>query len=451
MSVLTPRPYQIDGAKFLATHRRALLADEPGVGKTMQAIYGVLSLPSGVKTLVLCPAIARYHWERQCRQWQLSGSAVVLDASTARPECDTLICSYDMAIRPAVADWLCEQQWTVVILDESQYLKSPSSKRSRLVWRRLIHRAEYAWCLSGTPARNHAGDLWPMLSAFGVYRKSYWEFVEDYLIADQGLYGTTIRGTKPHRREALKKLLAPVMLRRTKEDVLSQLPALTYDEVPVDGSPVDLSRWMKELDKDAKTIRRENYEQAYQIHAALQAAKTESDEYAALGQLQGAISTSRRYLGLEKVPAIANTIKEELLEIQYNKIVIFAWHRDVIQFLYESLHEFYPLLLTGSMSPREKDDALEAFAEKPQNQIMIAQIMAAGVAVDMTAATEVAFAEMSYVPSDNAQAVMRVHRFPQTKPVRCRMFSRHGSIDERVNSILRRKTEDLTQLFPTTN
>lgn len=446
MNALAPRPYQLEGAKFLATHRRALLADEPGVGKTMQAI---LAAPHDAETLILCPAIARYHWERQCAQWGMEGRIAVLDSSASRPECETLICSYDMAVRPAVADWLCEQQWSVLILDESQYLKSPSSKRSRLVWRRLIHRAEYCWCLSGTPARNHAGDLWPMLSAFGVYKQGYWDFVEDFLIADTGLYGTTIRGTKPHRREALKKLLAPVMLRRTKEDVLSQLPDLTYDDVPVEGAAVDLSRWMQDEGKDAKTLRRESYEQAYQIHAALTAAKTESDEYAALAHLQGTVATSRRFLGLEKVPAIAKTISEELRELQYNKIVIFAWHRDVIQLLVESLHDFYPLLLTGSMTPREKDDALEAFADKPQNQIMIAQIIAAGVAVDMTAATEVAFAELSYVPSDNAQAVMRVHRFPQTKPVRCRMFSRHGSIDERVTAILKRKTMDLTQLFPT--
>src|SRR5574343_2080321 len=187
MNALAPLPSQLEGAKFLATHRRALLADEPGVGKTMQAI---MASGNQVPVLVLCPAIARYHWERQCIQWGRGRDVAILNASADRPEADILVCSYDMAVRPAVADWLCEQPWSVLILDESQYLKSPSSKRSRLVWRRLIHRAEYCWCLSGTPARNHAGDLWPMLSAFGVYKQSYWEFVEDFLIADTGLSGT---------------------------------------------------------------------------------------------------------------------------------------------------------------------------------------------------------------------------------------------------------------------
>lgn len=445
---MQPRPYQLDGSAFLASHRRALLADEPGVGKTMQAILAVIQVVGpDDRVLVLCPSIARFHWERQCAVWGLDRTVGVMLKGSDRPAASVIVCSYDLAIREPVTDWLCEQPWMVLICDESQYLKSPSAKRSRVVWKRLAHRVEYVWCLSGTPARNHAGDLWTLLHGFGAYPKGYWQFVEEFLVTEQHVFGTTITGTKPHRRHALKALMAPYMLRRRKEEVLAQLPALTYDEWPVEPTEIDYDRWMKDTQLAGPMIKRRAVGFAAQVHTSLQDATSPEAEYQVLANVAAESTMARRYFGLQKAPAIAATVSEELQEGQYKKIVLFAWHRDVLQLLYEQLKAHHPVVLVGGMTARAKDDTLEAFHHKPAHQVLLAQIVAAGVAIDMTAASEVGFAELSYVPSDNAQAVMRVHRYPQTQPVRCRLFMLRQSIDERITRILHRKTADLTQLF----
>lgn len=453
MNDVETRFYQVDGALHLAGKTRALLADEPGVGKTAQAIFAV-KVAQCRNVLILCPSIARLHWARQFETFYGPGfsCAVVITTCKSRPIGNGIICSYDLAIRSSVSTWMRSTDWDCVICDESHYLNGLTSKRTGLVYTHLSKRPRL-WCLSGTPAKNHAGELWPMLHAFGAYRGNYWDFVGRFCDTFETVYGTKIVGTKTSRLPELRALLGQVMLRRTKKEVLMQLPSLTYDVVPLDASPVDFKLWYSKIQLGFQTEDQLLAELAEEVRTTERVLTLLHDQWdaaaTALGALQVSTSNSRRFVGLQKVPKVVELVKQELLEGHYQKIVLFAWHRDVIEFLRISLREFNPVTLYGGQLLTRKDANIMSFQRNPKVRVMIANITAAGVAIDLTAASEVAFVEASYVPSDNAQAVMRVHRFPQKQPVRCRLFALEGSIDTLVMQILRRKTKDLTKIFAT--
>lgn len=447
------RLYQVDGALHLASKTRALLADEPGVGKTAQAIYA-LQVARCRNVLILCPSIARLHWVRQFEIFYGPGfsCSVVTTACKSKPTGNGIVCSYDLAIRTSVATWITSTPWDCVICDESHMLNGLTSKRSELVYTKLGN-VSRLWCLSGTPAKNHAGELWGLFRACGIYAGKYWDFVYRFCTVEETVYGTKIVGTKHSRLPELRGLLDRIMLRRTKEEVLSQLPSLTYDVTPIEAAPVDLRLWFSKIQLGFQSEEQLMDELAKEVRTTENVLNLLHDQWdnaaTALGALQVSTGASRRFTGLQKVPRVVELVKMELLEGHYQKIVLFAWHRDVIEFLRMSLREFNPVTLYGGQLLTKKDRNIQMFQTKPQVRVMIANIQAAGVAIDLTAATEVAFVEASYVPSDNAQAVMRVHRFPQKQPVRCRFFAKDGSIDQTVMQILRRKTRDLTKIFAT--
>ena len=446
------RFYQAEGAMFLAQRRVALLADWPGVGKTAQALLA-MKVARCQRVLILCPSIARLHWHRQCESvLDCAGSFfTLLGSQKKRPSQPGIICSYDLAIRSANRTWITAEQWDGIICDESHYLNSRSSQRARLVWQGLRYR--YLWCLSGTPAKNHAGELYNLLRTSGQYQGTYWDYVDEFLATVETPYETKIVGTKPHKVEALKRLLDPITLRRSREDVNMELPSLTYEVRPVDPSPVDMTMWYSKIAIGLDTEEKVFDQIANELRtteALINTIGSRLDDAAmALSGLQASTGVSRRFTGLQKVPAVTEIVKMELLEGHYQKIVLFAWHRDVIEFLRMSLREFNPMTLYGGQLLTKRDHHISKLQRDPRVRVLIAQIAAAGVTIDLTAATEVGFVEASYVPSDNAQAVMRVHRFPQKRPVRCRFFTTPNSVDDQVGRILRRKTQDLTKIFNT--
>jgi SWI/SNF-related matrix-associated actin-dependent regulator 1 of chromatin subfamily A len=130
---------------------------------------------------------------------------------------------------------------------------------------------------------------------------------------------------------------------------------------------------------------------------------------------------------------------------------VFAVHRDVISILASALRKkfgrFGVVTLFGGTPPRRRQENIDRFQTDPKCRVFIGQVVAAGTAITLTAAHDVLFAEASWNPADNAQAAMRCHRIGQDEPVFVRFVSAAGTIDERIQRVLRRKTETITQLF----
>jgi SWI/SNF-related matrix-associated actin-dependent regulator of chromatin subfamily A-like protein 1 len=444
--------YQVQAVEWLQIRKCALLALEMGLGKSAITITAADKLELK-RVLVLCPAVARINWLREFDKFSVMPRkfSVVEGSNASWSQEDSIITSYDMA---AKIDPSLFGQFDVLILDEAHFLKTLETKRTRAIYGKegLVRYAKRTWALTGTPAPNHAGELWPMLYTFGQTTLSYDRFVERFCESFETSYGRQITGTKLAAIPELKKILAPVMLRRKTSEVMQELPELFFNDVVVEPGIVDIeleSSFTKYIFPEDR--RKELEEKLIQERALVEAATGQAglgrDGMKILEGLASSISTLRMYTGLQKVEAVAEMIKAELEANAYPKVVIFAVHRDVIEGLRTRLKDFKPVTLYGGTAPDKKQKNLDKFMNDPKTRVFIGNIQACGTAVTLTSSNQVVFIEQSWVPGDNAQAAKRCHRIGQTKPVFVRMVGLANSFDARISQVLKRKARELSCIF----
>lgn len=476
-----PFSFQITGIRFLVKRKCALLADDMGLGKTFQAIRAQDIIISREKiqytnrTLVLCPAIARYNWKAEFQRFSatLKDYILVFDRSSDTihqlkhmndpykgaischrwPHGKVVICSYDLV--DVVNEVLAKQQWDFLILDESHFLKNPASKRTKAVFgpQGVVHRSTRIWALSGTPAPNNPAELWPMLYVFGVTTLGFKDFVRKYCNWYLGPRGELrITGANQGEIPGVKFMLQKIMMRRKKQDVMASLPPIYFTDIVVPPGKVD-------LDITASFVQYVwPHPREHELHAQLEKERMMLENSVKvlglrlnglkmLQSIASSLSSLRRYTGLQKVETCAELVKLELIAEKYNKIVIFAIHRDVIENLRVALQKFNPLTLYGGTPPDKRRRNIEKFQTYPRFRVFIANIQAAGTAISLTAADQVLFVEQDWVPGNNAQAAARCHRMGQKNTVFVRFAGLANSIDQKISQALKAKTRDLTSIF----
>lgn len=431
--------YQQTGSQWLTARKSALLADEPGLGKSAQAIVAAESI--GAKNvLILCPAIGRISWDREIRKFSsLTSSRQIHVAQTSKallpPRSGaalTIICSYDLAARHDFRGL----EFDLLILDEAHFLKSPKAKRTKAVMGGggIVRRAKRVWALTGTPMPNHAGELWILLYTFGVTRLKYLEFVDRYCyVGDLG----NITGTKKDKIPELKAMLGKIMLRRKKEDVLKDLPPLLYSELVVEAGKVKLDSAEKALVEK-------------QLEKFMGLERHDGDDETFLRILEataGSISTLRRYLGMQKVAPVVELVRQELESYPSQKVVLFAIHREVVMQLMAGLKDFGAVAITGTTPTFVREKSVREFQENPHCRVFIGNIQACGTSITLTASDQVLFVEQEWVPAANAQAAQRCHRIGQTRAVNARFVAIANSLDEKIAAVLRRKTDEISAVF----
>lgn len=396
-----PFRYQETGAEWLHRRARAYLADEQGLGKSCQAI--IAADAAGARHVcVVCPASVVENWKREIEMWSLGlWSYVVL--------------SYDKAVRYGLPEA------DTFIVDEAHFLKSPTAKRTRTLLSRgsPLHRAARVWALSGTPAPNHAGELYTWLAFMGaIEQRTHLSFLEAYVNFSRTDWGVKVWGNKRQALPQLQAIKDTVMLRRMKADVLRDLPPIRWGDIRLAanvGSCETAVDYLLNIGDDLPT---------------------EDEHLAAL----------RRQVGEAKAPALAAFLADEL-EGSQEKIVVFAWHRAVMDTLHETLGRFGVARIDGGTPSGARQQEVDRFQGDQSCRVFLGQIIAAGTGITLTAASSLVFAEMAWTPGDNAQAAMRVHRIGQTQPVLIRTATLSDSIDEAVNAVLVRKTRGLDQLY----
>lgn len=429
-------PFQQEGVNFLKTHSFALLADEMGLGKTPQAIIASQNLD---RILVVCPACARINWEREF--WKWAGRTFHIAQGPPVYHKNNTIVSYDY-LTQHLEFFKC-MKWDLLILDEAHYLKEPTSKRTLAILGNngIIHNAKRTWALTGTPAPNHAGELWTLLYTFGAIKLSYDGFTARYCKSYQvGRYGRVqITGSNTQHTPELKSILKVVSLRRLKTDVLKQLPPIFHSILYIEkeGDPLKDYPSLKEKIE----IELQKLKEAIDFHGP-----NPSPEklLSVLQVMSRSVSALRRYHGLSKIKPVASLIYNELISQSCEKIVVFAIHKDVIKELAKTLHQFNPVVITGATPMQERQDAIDNFQKDPKIQVFIGNIKAAGTAITLTAANQVLFVEQEWTPGDNAQAAMRCHRIGQTRPVTVRYASLVNSFDDKITALLSRKAQELS-------
>ena len=401
------RPYQIEGVKkIMELGRDVLLADEPGLGKTVQ-VAEVVNRTRPASVRVVCPASLRLNWARELEAWL-----------TFRPAAVEIM-SYEAVVSaedtPAEVDLL--------VFDEAHYLRNPDAKRTRKC---LALTAKKRLFLTGTPVVNRPMDLYPMLSAMGL-AVSRVDYGKRYCDGFLQVVKWHPRTHKPMRTvwnfsgasnvEELSALLkSRCMVRRTKAEVLSELPAKT--------------RQVVELDIPLSTTPEAVRTAVYPDLASAGAAGVSPD--VAFQDL----SAVRLETALHKLPHVIAYI-QDLLE-EEEKLVVFAWHREVVDALAASLPR--AVKLYGGMSDRAKDQAVQDF-QAGDARVFVGQITAAGTGLTLAAADTAVFAEIDWVPGNITQAEDRLHRIGQSNPVRIIHLVQAGSVDCRMVRALVAKQE----------
>ena len=394
-------PYQERGADFLAHTQRAYLADVPGLGKTAQAIHAVMAIQgetgSFLSILVVCPAVAIPVWQAEWEKWWPAA------------RCPKIMSYAKLALCPNCA----LVKYDLVILDEAHYTKSPKAKRTRAALA-VAARADRAWLLSGTPMPNNPSELytifkalWPLRIPDGIETAHQW--MDHFCKWYQADYGPRVTGAK--NTEELVRMLDggtrevwnPLMLRRRLKDVGLQLPPLRLHVVPLPAD-ADFAGELESL------IEEEGIE----------------------------TPTVRRLLGTHKAGRIAKLVGDEML----SPIVLMYHHKDTGRELRAKLivRGWRCYGFDGSHTSPQRAAEVRRFQTDPKGpKCMIVQQQAGGTAITLTAAAEIILVEPDWSPGVNAQAIKRVHRIGSDRPVRARVFSVQGSLDEAIMETLVRK------------
>lgn len=235
-------------------------------------------------------------------------------------------------------------------------------------------------------------------------------------------------------------------------EVLTQLPKIHFVHHTVEPGEVDIDVETSFVQYVFPNDRRKELEEKLKkermlLEGVLSLESMTKDKMKVLEGMATSVSTLRRYSGLQKVEPVAELIKSEFELGLYEKIVIFAIHRDVIEGLRVRLSKYKPVTLYGGTDPETKQKNVDKFQKNPKTRVFIGNIAAAGTNITLTAACNVTFIEQDWVPGNNAQAAMRVHRIGQKENVTVRFVSLNSPMDERVTQVLRRKTKELTEIF----
>ena len=402
----TLRPYQEVGRDFLASMRHALLADSMRVGKTPQAILAAKQIKSN-KTLIVCPAIAVPQWKSEWWRWwpEANHQAVVVSYDGLRNGKDNLL----------------SHEWDLAIVDECHFAKNPEAQRTKLIYSKggLGHKAKRMWVLSGTPATKSAADLWPMLVAFGATQMGFSAFVDRYCKVNA--FTGRIIGTKSYMAPEVRGLLAKIMLRRTLAEVAPQLPPIAFDFLNVELSgPADV--------KIPDHITDAHLPAWIDAHAALD-------------------TEDRQAVATAKVPALVEHIVFALENGLIERVVCFGWHKAPLEALATELQMrgIGVGVITGKTSPKQRAWVQEQFKDGSV-KVVVANILAAGTAIDLSAASHGYFLELDWLPANNVQAANRLVNIDKG-PVSFDIATVAGSADERVQKVLLTRARELATIY----
>ncbi|MBL0375390.1 DEAD/DEAH box helicase [Rhizobium sp. KVB221] len=440
-------PYQRAGIAYLGDRLAngpggALLADEMGLGKTIQVI-GLINVMlaepgrSRVRTLVIAPKIALINWKRELEKWLVQPHSIAIWTTSSTPDADIVIVNYDIVSKLDLTG--SASPWDLLVCDESQALKDSKAARTRAVLggkgqpaiparRRLF--------VTGTPILNRPIELFPILRNCGAdFAQNFYAFARRYCAGHETRFGFDATGAS-NLTELQEKLRASVMVRRLKSEVLSELPDKRRQIVAIDpDQSVALRRALRE---ETMTLKKLAKDEAALNAAAVRAEKSSDalayDEAierlsACRAQNLATITRLRQQTALAKVPQVIESVTT-MLESVPEAVLVFAHHRDVIDKLADGFRAagYEPAIISGQTSTEDRLRAQDDIQEG-RKRVFIGSIQACGVAITLTAASTVVFAEFDWTPGRMVQAEDRAHRIGQKNAVVVQYHVVDGSID----------------------
>eukprot|EP00945_MAST-04E_sp_MAST-4E-sp1_P001628 g1628.t1 len=442
--------FQKEGVLYaLKLKGRILIGDEMGLGKTIQAISVACAFRNW-PCLVIAPAVVKLNWVDELEKWTGCEPSVI-KVIEGRQDVDGwkdakfVICTYGLFTRDApVVEHIESHGFETVIVDESHSLKNDKAVRTRAIVP-IIEKATHAILLSGTPALARPVELYPQVSSLSKsYFGTYSEYTRKFCNARRGRFGWDVSGAA--NLAELHGLLKHVMIRRKKDNVLTQLPKKLKSRVLIDldaKSKKSMAKIMGQL-KDVKSIMKATLE-AEQRGSA----KAKSDAFNAHKEQRRLLMRAFHDTGVAKLPGVKGYINNFLDSSPDNKCLIFGHHRDVLDGIESNVSTYRHvnkkgkkkriayIRIDGSTPHRERADNVRKFQSDPNCRVGILGILAGGVGITLTAASHVFFAELHWTPGILQQAEDRAHRIGQTaKNVHINYMVAKGSLDDIMWSIV---------------
>jgi SNF2 family DNA or RNA helicase len=416
-----PFSFQLDGIAFLYPRHRAVLADEMGLGKTMQAVTAIRLLTHHGqlrRVLLVCPKPLVTNWQREFAQWAPEIPVSTIEGGPSRRQwlwrtgSDVVrIANYETVVRDR--DEVCnpDSHFDLVVLDESQRIKNPSSTTNEVI--RSISRSR-SWALTGTPIENSVEDL-----------RGIFEFVSP---------GQLQPKMKPR---AAGKAVADFVLRRTKDKVLTELPPKLFRDAEIELSPEQSESYR--LAEDEGVIR--------------------------LREMKGELTIQHVFelvLRLKQIcnfdPMTGTSTKLERLETDLEecaasgrKAIVFSqWVQTLVE-LRSRLSKFNPIEYHGKVPNKKRDDVISKFRDDPNCHVILMSYGAGSVGLNLQFASYVFLFDRWWNPAVEDQAINRAHRIGAKQAVTVTRFLALNTIEQRINEVLERKRELFDAVFNDSN
>ena len=441
-------------------HRSFLLADEPGLGKTAESVLAA-SVADTYPLLAVVPNVVKMNWAREVKRWTPHRRATVIqgDGEDIDAFADVFIVNYEILDRHL--SWLGSIGLKGMVVDEAHFIKNLTSQRSRNVLAlagriREQVRDPLMMALTGTPLINDVEDF------DAIWRFLGWTNGEKPgpdLMAKLDATGFT-PADKAFYPEARDAVISMGIVRRKKKDVAADLPDKLVADLPVELDD-EFGRSIREAERELGARLADRYRRIVDARenarsgAALApgevdddivrlVAQNELDESKAAGSGSENVFTMVRRIGQAKAQLAADYALQ--LQRSVGKVVFFAKHIDVMDaaeahFAASGLRS---VSLRGDQTSTARQEAIDAFNNDPEVGVAVCSLTAAGVGVNMQAASNVVLAELSWTAAEQTQAIDRVHRIGQDEPVTAwRIIAAH-TIDTKIAELIDSK-EGLAQ------
>ncbi len=456
--LLDPYQYQLEGVRYALDHKRCIFGDQPGLGKTLQAICTVVKAHREAKiygesfpVLVICPAALKVNWQREFKKFA-GVNAVILDDKNRsswekfwelkKPDgealCPVFITNYESlkkffvtcvkehsrkTLRSIVFDERV-RLFKSVIIDESHKCKSSKTQQSKYV-EGICKGKRWVFALTGTPVVNNNTDLIQQLKILGRLDDfgGYKQFVSRYCDGPK---------QSSNLRELNYRLWMCCFFRREKAKVLTQLPDKMRQYITCDI-----------------TNRKEYDDAENDVIKYLRQYKNASDDRVARamrGQVMVKMGILKQIAARGKIKAVSEFIHDVIDGGE--KLIMFAYLKEVV----EALKKEFPdaVTVTGSDDIKAKQNAVDRFQNDPECKLIILNYKSGGTGLTLTAASRVGFIEFPWTYSDCEQAEDRAHRNGQKNAVNCYYFLGDKTIDRYMYNVIQTKKDIANEVTGTT-
>ena len=423
-----PLSHQKEAIKKLTSNKKFILADDMGLGKTTSTIISALETGSK-KILIVCPASLKINWLREIQNYT-NRSVFVCEGKKFATDEDFVIINYDIIknfhdIKEKETSQILNYKFDLVILDEAHYIQNSQAQRTKLI-NNFIQKINWVWLLTGTPMTSKPINYYNLLKIIESPVAQNWQA---YVIRYCGGYQFRVGGNKKvwntngaTNLDELRERTSTQVLRRLKENILD-LPEKIITPI-----------YLKLKSKEYEDLMGEYYDWY----------NNKKDESSSLTIQFSKLMKVRQVIANEKIESTIE-LCENILE-QGKKVIVFTNFTETLQRIYQHFGK-KAVYLDGSCSKPHRQHSIDEFQNNDKIKVFVGNLKAAGVGLTLTAAEVVVMNDLSFVPSDHAQAEDRAYRYGQKNNVLVYYPIFENTVEGAVYDILTRKKNIISQVM----